>query len=414
LAFIVLAGLACSRANESAARDAGSDDAPADAGAIDAPSDAGVDAPSVPPPVTIVVFDRAGIGSYGSTGWTYVGQARADVDWKQGPFAQVTLIVDLDSACYPFSKWSADRPPVGQSWPADCDAFDRNFNVFIDDTVPAPASDAGGGSDTADGGAGDGGDGDGGPTFTPPMPASAARTPFEVIHAITPFGGPEHLEVDLTDLANGLPGKHGLRVDINSYPDPQGMVTGSNGGWTVSARLEVTPGPAPRQVLAVVPLYQGTIGAADPFPVVSWDVPPGTASGRLEYRTSGHGQGAQAARCTGPAEEFCDRRHQLFLDGAEIDNIEPWREDCQTLCTIAHYGAPDAGFDYCQENPCGAVDSVTAARANWCPGHMTPPFSWQDLPALVAPGSHTFSFQILNIVPGGTWLASAIYVAYGS
>ena len=47
-------------------------------------------------------------------------------------------------------------------------------------------------------------------------------TPFEVIHAITPFGGPEHLEVDLTDLANGLPGKHRLRVDIASYADPQG------------------------------------------------------------------------------------------------------------------------------------------------------------------------------------------------
>ena len=81
--------------------------------------------------------------------------------------------LDRASAC--------DPPPAGQNWPADCDAFDRNFDFFIDDAPPG-----------ADGG---------GPT------------PFEVIHAITPFGGPEHLEVDLTDLANGLPGKHGLRVD---------------------------------------------------------------------------------------------------------------------------------------------------------------------------------------------------------
>jgi hypothetical protein len=465
LVLALTAGIACSRSNETpgGGADAG-DDAPVDAtGGVDAAPDAGPDGPTAPPPFTIVAFDKAGVGSYGSTGWTYVGEARADVDWKSGPFAQVTLVVDLDSACYPFTKWSSDRPPVGQNWPADCDAFDRNFNVFIDDTVPAPAPDGGGGgsgsgaggSSGAGGGGGGGGSsgggiggagiggaggggvsgnggtgsgasgaggggdpGDGGaadgPTFTPPMPASAKRIPFEVIHAITPFGGPEHVEVDLTDLANGLPGKHTLRVSINSYPDPQGMVTGSNGGWTVSAHLDVTPGPAPRRVLAVVPLYQGGIGATDPFPVVSWDVPPGTTGARLEYRTSGHGQGAQAARCTGPAEEFCDRRHQLFLDGAQIDNIEPWREDCQNLCTIAHYGAPDAGFDYCQENPCGAVDSVTASRANWCPGHMTAPFTWQDLPALVAPGSHTFSFQILNIAPGGTWLASAIYVAYGS
>jgi hypothetical protein len=234
-----------------------------------------------------------------------------------------------------------------------------------------------------------------------------------VIHAITPFGGPEHIEVDLTDLANALPGKHGLRFELGSYADSQGLVTGSNGGWTVSARVEVTAGPAPRHVLAVVPLYVGAIGAGDPFPVVSWEVPAGAVGGRLEYRTSGHGQGAAAPRCTGPAEEFCDRRHQIFIDGAEVDNIEPYREDCQTLCTVTHQGPADGGFDYCAENPCGAISSVEASRANWCPGSMTPPFAWGDLPALGAAGSHTFSFQILNIVPGGTWMASAIYTAYG-
>jgi hypothetical protein len=34
--------------------------------------------------------------------------------------------------------------------------------------------------------------------------------------------------------------------------------------------------------------------------------------------------------------------------------------------------------------------------------------------AVVHPrGPHTLSFQILDIVPGGTWLLSAIYTAYG-
>lgn len=333
-------------------------------------SDAGPDAGPAPAlPFTIVALDRAGIGSVGSTGWANVGQAKADVDWQRGPFTGVTLVVDLESACFPFTRWSDDPPPAGQNWPADCDAFDRNFNVFIDD--------------------------------------------FEVIHAITPFGGPEHLELDLTDLANGLPGPHALRVDLESYPDGQGLVTGSNSGWTVSARLEVTPGPAPRHVLAVIPLYAGAISAGDPFPVVSWDVPAATIAGRLEYRTSGHGQGTQGPRCVGPAEEFCDRRHQILVDDTQIDNIEPYREDCRTLCTVAHYGAADAGFDYCQENPCGAMDSVRAPRANWCPGSMTPPFVWGNIPALAVPGSHTFSFQIRDIIPGGIWQASAIYTAYG-
>jgi hypothetical protein len=343
-----------------------------DGGASDAGLEAIADGP--PAPFTIAALDQVGIGATGSTGWPNVGEAVADVDWGPGPFAKVALSVDLDSACFPFSKWSADPPPSGQNWPADCDAFDRNFDVLVDDD---------------------------------------SGTPFEVIHAITPFGGPEHLEADLTDLANALPGPHRLRVELVGYTDPAGVVTGSNGGWTLSARLEITPGPAPRHVLAIVPLYVGAIGPGDPFPVVSWEVPAGATGGRLEYRTSGHGQGPAAPRCIGAAEEFCDRRHQIFIDGVEVDNIEPYREDCQTLCTVTHEGPPDAGFDYCAENPCGAIASVEAARANWCPGSMTPPFVWEALPALATPGPHTFSFQILDIAAGGTWMASAIYTAYG-
>src|SRR5207249_2942012 len=160
---------------------------------------------------------------------------------------------------------------------------------------------------------------------------AAGSTPYEVIHAITPFGGPAHLEVDLTDLANALPGPHRLRVDLPSASDPQGQVTGSNGGWTVSARIQVTPGQAPRRVLAVLPLYRGRIAAGDAPPVISWEVPAGTTAGRLEYRTSGHGQGPRDARCVGPSEEFCDRRHQIFIDGVQVEDIEPYREDCAAL-----------------------------------------------------------------------------------
>ena len=96
-----------------------------------------------------------------------------------------------------------------------------------------------------------------------------------------------------------------------------------------------------------------------------------------------------------------------------VDNLDPYRQDCQTLCTTTHFGASDAGIDYCQENPCGDMASVRAPRANWCPGSMTPPFSWDSWPQFAAPGPHTFSFQISGIAQGGTWLASAIYYATG-
>jgi len=361
-------------------------DSPRDAAsAFDAPgsdvaSEATDDTPPPAPPFTIVALDRSRIGSANSTGWPNVGKARADVDWGPGPFADVRLVVALDTACFPFSQWSVSPPPPGQNWPADCDAFDRNLNVFIDDRA---------------------------------TPRSSDTAPFEVIHAITPFGGPEHLEVDVTDLANARPGRHALVVEIPSFSDPEGLVTGSNGGWTVSARVEITPGPARRRVLAVVPAFVGTLGAGEAFPSATFDVPAGTTGSRLEYRASGHGQGPAGARCIGPAEEFCDRRHQIFVDGAMVDNIEPYRDDCASLCTIAHQGPADGGLDYCMQNPCGDPNSVRSPRANWCPGSMTPPFRWDDLPALATPGPHTLSFQILDIVAGGNWSLSAIYTAYG-
>jgi hypothetical protein len=340
------------------------DDAPAAA-------DAAPDLPVYPPPFTITAFDHARIGSPGGS-WPNVGKMYADVDWMQGPFASVALIVDLESACFPFSKWTTDPPPAGQSWPADCDAFDRNFDWFVDD--------------------------------------AGAAVPFEVIHAITPFGGPEHLEVDITDLANALPGAHRLRVDLQSFADSAGQSTGSDGGWTVSARVEVTPGAAPRDVLAAIPLYVGQFMAGDPMPQATWQVPPGTTAARLEYRTSGHGQGPPDDRCIGPSEEFCDRRHQLFVDGATVEDIEPYRTDCRSVCTLAPNGP--AG-NYCMENPCGDINSVLAPRANWCPGSMTPPYAWDDIPALTAAGPHTFSFQVSSIGMGGFWLASATYYAFG-
>jgi len=342
------------------------------------------DASAVPAPFTIDALTAARIGSENSTGWPNVGKVSAAVDWKQGPFAAVRLVVDLDTTCYPFESWAANPPPSGQNVPADCDAFDRNFNAFIDDG-----------------------------------PGAASPLPFEIMHAITPFGGPEHLEIDLTDLANALPGKHRLRVDLTSYSDGSGQSTGSNNGWTVSARVEVTPGDAPRRVLAAIPLFVGRVRMGDASPAIAFDAPDGTVGGRIEYRTSGHGQGPMESGCIGPAEEFCDRHQSISIDGSQTIDIHPWRYDCASLCTLEHHAAfgPFAnGLDYCRENPLGLPSSVRASRANWCPGSMTTPYSWpdSDVPALAIPGPHTFSFRVSEIVADGAWMVSAIYYAYGS
>jgi hypothetical protein len=328
--------------------------------------------------IETVLFDRARIGSRNGTGWPNVGRASTDVTFGDGPYAKATVVVDLDTTCYPFEKWTADPPPTGQNWPASCDAFDRNFNVLLDDPMANDAS-------------------------APPA--------IEIAHAITPFGGPEHLEIDVTDLANGLPGKHELAVDIAAYSDPAGQVTGSNNGWTVSAKMLATRGAAPRKVLAVVPLYAGVQSSGDTPPVVPFTVPAGTTAARIEYRTSGHGGGDAGLGCIGPAEEFCNHPHEVLVDGAVAKMmVRTWRTDCDTLCTVTH----GPRFDYCLQNPCGDPNSVVAPRANWCPGSMTAPFVWDDIPALTMPGAHTFGFSIVPILAGGNWQVSAVYFAFGA
>ena len=182
-------------------------DAAVDAGAKDVTAD-------LAPPHTIKLFEKVRINSKGTTN---VRKADADFAFDKGPYAKVTLEVELDTTCYPFSAWKA--PPAGENWPADCDAFDRNFEFHMD------------------------------------PPASSSGTPaLEWVRAVTPFGGPMKFTVDLTDVANGLPGKHKARVKISTWSDGKGKVTGSNGGWWVTASLKAEPGKPPRKVLAVVPM----------------------------------------------------------------------------------------------------------------------------------------------------------------
>jgi len=188
-------------------------------------------------------------------------------------------------------------------------------------------------------------------------------------------------------------------------------VSGSKGAWIVSANVLFEPGPAPRKVLAVVPLVFSpqSSDAPDPFP---FETPAGTTSARIEYRATGHGLGAGTApACIGPAEEFCHRTHTLQLDGAELVTFDPWRTDCAALCTLTANGSGNGITQYCKENPCGAPQSVRASRANWCPGSVSAPLSI-DAASLATPGAHELSLHIDALVEGGDWLVSATYFAF--
>lgn len=326
--------------------------------------------PDAAAPHTVAIWDHQHLGSHGDQ--PDFQKAIAPIDLGHAPVAKATLVVDLESPCFPFDKWQTDKPPGGQSWPADCDAFDRNFELTLEDV--------------------------------------------ELARMITPFGGPLHEELDVTDVVNARPGVHPLQVFIATWSDAAGQVSGSNGGWFVSAHLDLVPGTPPRKVLALIPLDNGAITTAAPLAPVGFDVPAGVTSARLEYRVTGHG-GADdpSADCIGPAEEFCKRTHHVSIDGAELaPGLQPWRDDCATLCTQTTYTWPSSGksFTYCKENPCGAIGSVQAPRANWCPGSLTPPRTY-DVAALHAAGHHTFAATIDGENAGGTWRVSAALFLYG-
>ncbi len=326
-------------------------------------------------PYTLDPFDGGVTISSISTDPNYQ-RASGAIDLHDGPFSSVQLVVNLQSPCFPFSKWVNDPPPQGQNWPIYCDAYDRNFEFSLDDPGP-------------DGGS----------------------PGLELERAITPFGGPEQFTVDMTDVANGLPGPHVLTVVIPTYSDSAGQVSGSHGTWEVSAQIQVTPGPAPRHVLAVQSLFYGPMTSTMTSATANVQVPDGTAYSLLAYRVTGHG-GAEddAGGCIGPAEEFCMRKHEIDVDGVQIVDILPWRTDCASLCTLTDAGAP---FTYCLQNPCGDIQSVEAPRANWCPGSQTPPFIFQPS-ALAQPGSHDVRWTVSHIAAGGIWQTSVTYFAIGN
>ena len=360
--------------------DSGSNTQPADDGVVDRNSDVQPRPDAGDLSYSTTIFENLRLSSHAED--EHFQSATAKVDFGEGPYASVALEVELNTTCYPFSAWRENPPPEGENWPADCDAFDRNFEFTLDE----------------------------------PKEGSSTPPAIELLRAITPFGGPMRFEVDVTDVVNGLPGIHQLKVHITTWSDAAGQVSGSHGGWNVTARLRFTPGPAPRQVLAVIPIYNGDQGA--PLldePSFTLRIPEGANAARLEYRITGHGGANDPSRaCTGPAEEFCQREHIVELDGEEVDRFIPWRDDCGELCSDARYGSDSEGFDYCLENPCGAIRSGRASRANWCPGSLTPPRIWTEaeLPSLSITGEHALSWRIQGLVEGGSWRVSMLYFAF--
>jgi hypothetical protein len=305
-------------------------------------------------------------------------------DLGSGPFSEVTLTFQLESPCFPFEKWTESPPPDGQMFPAQCDRFDRLMYFEVD---PAATPDAAPG--------------------------------LQVLRAITPYGGPMEKTVDITDFANTHPGPHSLRSFVGTWVDDQGQISGSDGGYFVSVKLDLKLGAAARRALAVTPLYSGWFSLETMLGALPFTLPEGTTRAQLAYLVTGHGGAMDPSRaCIGAAEEFCQRTHHVSVDGAELTPTGfssaafiPWRDDCAELCTMAQ-GHPMMGA-YCKENPNRMAGSVTAPRANWCPGDLVHTIELPLTAAQSTPGQHRAHFAIDDMYPEGRWQVALAVYAYG-
>jgi Peptide-N-glycosidase F, C terminal len=285
----------------------------------------------------------------------------------EGCWAGVKVQMTASSAC-------SGTPPAGQNWPTDCDPYDRLAQVSL---------------------------------------ADPGKTAMFVLDAVTSFGGSAMWTQDVTDYASLLSGKHTYRVEIDTYSDSQGLVTGTASSHDVTVSILLTPGPPPHDVLLAVPLLRSDItgggDAGEPMLSAKLDAPSGATQARFDYFTSGHGANGPEMEC----DEFCPKQNDVTLDGKSVYAKTP-TSNCSDNCThqsiSGSISCAGMTFDYvCQQNPDACPPSATAPRSNWCPSQIISPIAI-PLPVTALDGAHTAGVSIKNA--DGTWSTSLSAVFY--
>ncbi len=148
---------------------------------------------------------------------------------------------------------------------------------------------------------------------------------------------------------------------------------------------------------------------------MDFDMPKAAKNVRLKYIVTGHGGHSGG-------DEFVEKRNIVSVDGKEVLNFIPWRDDCASfrrfnpatgvwlIPRVAAY-IGDKGYTTKEiEEPLASSD---LSRSNWCPGSDVMPEEAVigDLPA----GKHSFKVSIPEAqqVDGNKlnhWLVSAYLV----
>jgi hypothetical protein len=211
-----------------------------------------------------------------------------------------------------------------------------------------------------------------------------AESITEIARFGTPFGGTADWTVDVSPLLPLLSGHKKVAVQIDTWVGP-GNPEGD--GWLVDASFTFAPGVSERVPVQVIPLWDVALSeVGDPakplsLPARMVQIPPDADAVELRSFITGHGQG-NLQNCA----EFCPKTHTYLIGETSVQR-RLWREDCASFCTLTT--DPGSGRQFCKESPTGAIGSVRASRANWCPGALVTPWSVDVTAAAKATGTST-------------------------
>lgn len=224
-------------------------------------------------------------------------------------------------------------------------------------------------------------------------------------------------EQDITDLYATLEGEAYVGIFIDTW---------TKEGYIASMDLKIKETPVTCEKLVrrhVEPLMNTVYYIGQTYPDIfarksvttDFVLPENVKNVRLKYIVTGHG-GHEGG------DEFVQKRNVLSVDGKEVYNFIPWRDDCASfrrfnpatgvwlIKRLAAYISEDGYKTKEVEEPLASSD---LSRSNWCPGSDVTPeeISLNGLKA----GKHTFTVSIPEAQPGSGdelnhWLVSAYLV----
>ena len=224
-------------------------------------------------------------------------------------------------------------------------------------------------------------------------------------------------EQDITDLYPLLAGEAYVGIYIDTWTEE---------GYVASMDIDVVESKLSCDALIrrhVEPLMNTVYYIGQSYPDIfarkdvttDFIVPKNARNIRLKYIVTGHGGHSGG-------DEFVPKKNILSIDGKEVYNFIPWRDDCASfrrfnpatgVWLIKRQASYIGEKGYTEKEVEEPLASSDLSRSNWCPGSDVVPEEVNI--GTLTPGKHTFTVSIpeAQVIDKGKlnhWLVSAYLV----